>query len=82
MTTDDATLDAVTQAERVRGGDASPVELVDAAIARIEKRNAELGAVILPRFEKAREEAASSTRRGDWWPAARRTDPFGAFPSC
>ena len=61
MTTkhDDATLDATTQAERVRCGEASPAELVDAAIARIEKRNAELGAVILPRFEQARQEAAA-----------------------
>ena len=60
MSNDDATLDALTQAERVRRGEVTPAELVDAAIARIEKRNAELGAVILPRFEKARQEAASA----------------------
>ncbi len=60
MSQDDATLDALTQAERVRRGEVTPAELVDAAIARIEKRNAELGAVILPRFEAAREEAASA----------------------
>ncbi len=59
MTIDDATPDATTQAERVRRGETSPAELVDAAIARIEKLNPELGAVILPRFERAREEAAS-----------------------
>jgi amidase len=50
-------LDATAQAELVRRGDASPRELVDAAIARIEKHNPELGAVIIPLFEQARETA-------------------------
>ena len=40
-----ANLDATAQAELVRRGQATPLELVDAAIARIEKRNPELGAV-------------------------------------
>ena len=47
-------LDATAQAELVRRGDASPRELVDAAIARIEKHNPALGAVIIPLFEQAR----------------------------
>ncbi len=38
MSEDLATLDAVGSAELVRKGEISPVELVDAAIARIEKR--------------------------------------------
>src|SRR5207249_10260429 len=52
-----ADLDATAQAELVRSGQASPRELVDAAIVRIERDNAELGAFIMPRFEQAREEA-------------------------
>src|SRR5258705_22020 len=47
-------LDATAQAELVRRGDASPRELVDAAILRIEKHNPELGAVIIPLFDQAR----------------------------
>jgi amidase len=55
----DAFLDATAQAELVRTGDASPLELVDEAIARIEKLNGELNAVIHPLFEQARERARS-----------------------
>jgi amidase len=47
-------LDATAQAELVRSGTATPRELVDAAIARIERHNSELGAVIIPLFEQAR----------------------------
>jgi amidase len=59
MGQDLANLDAIAQAELVRRGDATPLELVDAAIARIEKLNPELGAVIHTRFEAARADAAS-----------------------
>src|SRR5947208_720940 len=59
MSDDLAWLDASAQAELVRRGKASPVELVEAAIRRIERTNPELNAVIIPRFEKARAEAAS-----------------------
>jgi amidase len=51
--------DATAQAELVRKGDVSPAELVDLAIARIERLNPTLNAVIHPRFEKARAEAAA-----------------------
>jgi amidase len=54
-----ATLDATAQAELVRTGEASPLELVESAIARIEKLNPTLNAVIHPLFEKARAEARS-----------------------
>ena len=64
MIDDLAFVDAVTQAELVRGGDVSPLELVDAAITRIEKLNPELNAVIHPRFERARTEAAGSLPDG------------------
>src|SRR3972149_3659570 len=49
-----ARLDATAQAELVRSGKASPLELVDAAIARIERLNSQLNAVIIHTFEKAR----------------------------
>jgi amidase len=52
-------LDATAQAELVARGEASPVELVDAAIARIEALNPALNAVIHARFERARDEAAA-----------------------
>jgi amidase len=54
-----AFVDATAQAQMVRSGDVTPLELVDAAIARIEKVNPELNAVIHERFERAREEALS-----------------------
>jgi amidase len=54
-----ALLDATAQAALVRDRAVSPRELVDAAIARIEKVNPALNAVITPRFEKARAEAES-----------------------
>lgn len=50
-------LDATAQAELVRQGKVSPLELIDAAIARIEKLNPSINAVIHPMFELAREQA-------------------------
>jgi amidase len=58
--TDLAKLDATAQAELVRSGDASPIELVDAAIERIEKLNGELNAVIHPLYERARANARNA----------------------
>lgn len=60
MADDLSRLDAVGQAALVRSGAASPRELVDAAIARIEAVDREVEAVLHPRFERAREEASSS----------------------
>ncbi|MEK6272722.1 MAG: amidase [Actinomycetota bacterium] len=59
-----ARLDATAQAELVRNGEASPVELVEAAIERIEALNGELNAVIHPLFEKAREAASGELPDG------------------
>lgn len=59
-----AALDATAQAELVRRGDVSPLELVDAAIARIERGNPSLNAVIHTRFEQAREEAGGDLPDG------------------
>ena len=55
-----AHLDALAQAELVRTGETTALELVDAAIARIEHVNPRLNAVITPLFEKARDQAKSS----------------------
>ncbi|MEM7016793.1 MAG: amidase family protein [Pseudomonadota bacterium] len=60
MTTNHAMLDATAQAELVRTGQATPLELVDEAILRIEKLNPQLNAVITPLFEKARQQAQAS----------------------
>lgn len=59
MTDDLSHLDATAQAELVRTGQASPLELVDAAIERIERVNPELNAVITPLYEGARAQAQS-----------------------
>jgi amidase len=66
-----AGLDATAQAELVRRKEISPRELVDAAIARIERLNPRLNAVITPLFEKARAHAAS---------AALPNGPFRGVP--
>lgn len=50
-------LDAVDQAALVRARKVTARELVDAAIARIERLDKKLNAVILPAFERAREQA-------------------------
>src|SRR5262245_25213513 len=54
------TLDAIGQAELVRRGDVHPLELVDAAIARVERLNPTLNAVITSLFEQARAQAVSA----------------------
>jgi amidase len=50
-------IDATAEAELIRGGEASPVELAEAAIARIEASNPEINAVIHPLFEAGLEAA-------------------------
>ena len=49
-----AVLDATAQAEMVRRKQLKPIELVDAAIARIERLNPAVNAVVTPMFEQAR----------------------------
>ena len=73
---DDATrLDATAQAELVRNGQVAALELVDAAIARIERLDAQLNAVILRRFERVRAEARAGLPDGPF-----RGVPFLADP--
>ncbi|MEM7093016.1 MAG: amidase [Actinomycetota bacterium] len=52
--TDLASLDATAQAELVRGGEATPRELVKAAVERVEALNPQLNAVIHTEFDAAR----------------------------
>jgi amidase len=64
-----ATLDAVGQAELVQAGECSALELVQSAIERIEAINPAVNAVIQPRFDQARAEAAG-----------RLAGPFAGVP--
>jgi amidase len=64
VTEDIAWLDATGQAELVRRDEVSPAELVDEAIARIEKLNPQLNAVIHELFDRARAEAAGDLPEG------------------
>jgi amidase len=59
-----ARMDATAHAELVSSGDASPVELVEAAIARVEALNPDLNAVIHELFEEGRAAAANSLPDG------------------
>ena len=52
-------LDATAQAALIRRGGIAPIALVDAAIARIERLNPQLNAVITPLFAQARAHALS-----------------------
>jgi amidase len=71
-----ATLDATAQAALVRSGDLSALELVDAAIARLERDNPALNAVVRSDFERARERAARATSG-----ATSTTAPFPGVPT-
>jgi amidase len=64
MADDVAWLDATGQAELVRTKQVSPTELVDEAIARMEKLNPQLNAVIHQLFDRARAEAAGDLPDG------------------
>jgi amidase len=64
MSEDTAWLDATAQAELVRSKEVSATELVESAIARIEKLNPQLNAVIHELFDRARREAAVGPPEG------------------
>ena len=59
LATELAAFDLAAQAALVRSGEVTPLELVDAAIERIESINAALNAVVTPLFDRARREAAA-----------------------
>ena len=62
-------LDATAQAELIRKKEVKAKELVDLAIAAVERVNPQINAVIHPRFERARNEADS-----------RNSGPFAGVP--
>jgi amidase len=64
MSDDTTWMDATDQAALVRSGSASPLELVDEAIARIERLNPALNAVIFELFDRARAAAAGDLPDG------------------
>jgi len=57
-------LDATGQAELVRRGEVSALELVDDAIGKIERLNPTLNAVIHKHFERARTQTAGALPDG------------------
>ncbi len=59
-----ASLDATAQAELVRRKEVKPIELVDAAIERIERLNPKLNAVVTPMYDLARQAARGSLPDG------------------
>ena len=59
-----AFMDATTQAKLVRDGELEPIELVDAAIERIERLNPQLNAVVTEMFELARDAAKGPPPEG------------------
>jgi amidase len=64
VSNDLARMDATAQAELVSSGEASPIELVDAAIERMERINPEVNAVIHDLSEEGRELAAGDVPDG------------------
>jgi amidase len=61
---DVAFLDATAQADLVRRKEVKPIELVDAAIDRIERLNPTLNAVVTPMYDLARKAASGSLPAG------------------
>ena len=62
MSDDFASLDATAQAELIRRGKASPLELTEAAIRRIERVNPSINAVVTETFERALRDVDSGVR--------------------
>ena len=59
-----AFIDATSQAELVRKKEVKPIELVDAAIERIQSTNSQLNAVVTPMFDQARAAAKGNLPAG------------------
>ncbi len=64
MSDDLARMDATAQAELVKSGEATPVELLEAAIERAAEVNPEINAIIHDLADEAREEAAGDVPDG------------------
>lgn len=61
---DVSTMDAMAQAELVRHGDVTAVELAEAAIANIDRLNSQLNAVIHTMYDRARDQARAVELNG------------------
>ena len=59
-----AFLDAMAQAELVRNNEIQPIELVEAAVERIERLNPTLNAVVTPMYDIARRTASGTLPQG------------------
>src|SRR5579864_770888 len=75
LTDELALLDATAQAELVRAGELTAVELVEAAVERIEALNPKVNAIVTPMFERALDAAADVDAGGD-----SSTGPFAGVP--
>jgi len=64
MTEKNTAPDALALAEAVRSGDRTPSELLDEAIARIEKENPNLNAVVQTLYDDARERIDAGLPQG------------------
>ncbi len=71
-------LDATAQARMVADGEVSAVELVDAAIERIEALNGPLNAVVIRWYDDARRAATEVDQR---WAAGEPLAPFAGVPT-
>src|SRR5829696_4968585 len=83
MSDDFAFMDAMDQAQLVNLGRVTSLELVDAAIERIEKLNAELNAVIHPLFDQAQKRAIGDLPDGPFRGVpivAKDSLPIGGAP--
>ena len=69
---------AIAMAARIARGDLSPLEAVDAAIARIERLDEQINAVVVRDFDRARAAARRRGRRGTGYP--RPTEAPAALP--
>ena len=74
-----AFLDATAQAELVRKKEVKPIELVDAAIERIERLNPTLNAVVTPMYDQAREAAGGKLPHGPFTGVPFLLKDLGAF---
>ena len=60
-------LDMISQAALVQKKELSPLELIDAAISRIEKYNPKINAVVSESYDQARQRAKNANAKGKLW---------------
>ena len=59
-------LDATAQADLVRRGEVRPIELVEAAIERIQRVNPEINAMVTPMYEQGQQAARNGPPEGSF----------------